>query len=448
MSWFDELQGAKFGGVPFGVLGGQIRVGRRNAVHEYPFKDEVWVEDLGRAARRITLTGFLVESAVYGGLDSVIQQRDQMIAVCESAGQSTLVHPTLGSLKVSLLESVFTERWDRGRVFEIGFSFIESGERVFPENQEDTSKAVEDACDGVDIAALTDFSLESVTALAFGSSVVDMAVSTAGGWASGALAQVSDATNLMNMVGDLPGDFGRFFGGRARGITGAIAGSISGVTSLSGLIAAGTAARSLVSDAVSTLLSAATGLSISTIITFAQSAQSLVATVLAATTDPADGVRVLSTLANFTPTVPTDSSATGIARAAIQTASGDLFRRAAVTSVCRASSTYQPASYDDAVTVRSQVTTLLDAEIQVAGNSGADASYNALRSLRAAVVKDLTARGADLAALITISSRLPLPAPVLAQRVYRDSSRSDELVVEADCVHPAFMPTAFKGLAT
>ena len=29
------------------------------AVHEYPYRDTVWVEDLGRSARKFTLRGFL-----------------------------------------------------------------------------------------------------------------------------------------------------------------------------------------------------------------------------------------------------------------------------------------------------------------------------------------------------------------------------------------------------
>jgi prophage DNA circulation protein len=39
MSFFDQLQHASFGGVPFGVLGAEATFGRRQAVHQYPFKD-------------------------------------------------------------------------------------------------------------------------------------------------------------------------------------------------------------------------------------------------------------------------------------------------------------------------------------------------------------------------------------------------------------------------
>jgi prophage DNA circulation protein len=41
----------------------------------------------------------------------------------------------------------------------------------------------------------------------------------------------------------------------------------------------------------------------------------------------------------------------------------------------------------------------------------------------------------------------PIPAPVLAQKLYRDASRSDELVSVSDCVHPAFLPLNFNALS-
>lgn len=251
--WRSQLRQASFGGVPFGVLGGQLRVGRRNAVHEYPFKDQVWVEDLGRAARRITLTGFLVENAAYGGNPSVIAQRDRLIAVCESPDQKTLVHPTLGSLKVSLLDTAIEERWDQGRVFEISFSCVEAGSPVFPAVRVETGFRVTSAAQAVTAAISSDFVSSVTSALKQGSAVVGMAVSTAAAWAGTAQALARDATNLMNAVGSLTGSNGRYFGGRARGI-GNLGGTLaSASTTVSQLVAAGTVARSAVATATANL---------------------------------------------------------------------------------------------------------------------------------------------------------------------------------------------------
>ncbi len=179
---------------------------------------------------------------------------------------------------------------------------------------------------------------------------------------------------------------------------------------------------------------------------FATAAQALAASLLAATTDPADALRMLSSLSDFTPDAIPDSSVIGQAMSTMQSATGDLFRRAAVVAVVRASAAYQPSSYDDAAAVRVAVCALLDKEITVAADQGEDATFGALRTLRTAVVQDLTARGANLAIVASVSSNQPVPSLVLAQRLYRDSSRSDELVNRGNPRHPAFMPISINAL--
>jgi prophage DNA circulation protein len=180
---------------------------------------------------------------------------------------------------------------------------------------------------------------------------------------------------------------------------------------------------------------------------FAAAAQALAAAVYGASVDPADAIRILSGLSDFTPGEATGASAIGTAMATVQRASGDLFRRSAVVALARASSDYQPASAADAVGVRNTVCDALDREIQIAGDQGEDATFNAMRRLRAAVVKDLTARGAGLPEQVGIQSMAPVPAPVLAQKLYHDATRGDELVAVSECAHPAFLPLTFKGLS-
>lgn len=179
----------------------------------------------------------------------------------------------------------------------------------------------------------------------------------------------------------------------------------------------------------------------------ASAAQGLAAAVLAATTDPADGIRLLAELGNFTPADPTSAAPAGLAMAAMQGAMGDLCRRSALASLARASALYQPRSYDDAAQLRTQLCALLDAEGLSAADEGDDASYNALRSLRTAVAADLAKRGASLAPIVTVTLRAPLPALALAYRLYQDIGRTDELIGEGNPPHPAFMPTRFRALA-
>ncbi|HGJ5857958.1 DNA circularization N-terminal domain-containing protein, partial [Arsenophonus nasoniae] len=131
--WLTHLRPASFGGVPFGVLSGESVFGRRQAVHEYPYREQAWIEDMGRSTRRITIKGFLVhDSQVYSAPD-VMTQRNNLVAVCEAGKTCTLNHPTLGEMTVSVTESGLRlhERVENGRVFEFELVVIESGLKVF-----------------------------------------------------------------------------------------------------------------------------------------------------------------------------------------------------------------------------------------------------------------------------------------------------------------------------
>jgi prophage DNA circulation protein len=182
----------------------------------------------------------------------------------------------------------------------------------------------------------------------------------------------------------------------------------------------------------------------STTADFALAAQGLAGAVLAASVRPSDAIRLLADLAAV---VPVATDATTADMAAMRSATGDLLRRAAVVALARASAMYQPTSFDDAAAVRVLVCDLIDREVTIAGDQMQDATFAAFRALRAAVALDLATRGAGLSSVATVASGA-VPAPVLAQRLYRDPVRADELVTQAAPVHPAFMPAQFKALSS
>lgn len=132
-NWQSQLQASSFRGVPFAVVAEEGSHGRRQAVHEYPYRDTAWIEDLGRGTRRFMIRGFLIQnSQIYGGGD-VIAQRQSLVAACEAKGSGTLVHPTLGELTVSIPENGLriSGSMESGRVFEFTLMALESGLKVF-----------------------------------------------------------------------------------------------------------------------------------------------------------------------------------------------------------------------------------------------------------------------------------------------------------------------------
>lgn len=446
MSFFDNLQPASLGGVPFGVLGGEGRFGRRIQLHQYPFRDMPWPEDLGRGARRIDLTGFLLEGDALTGGGDVIAQLQAMIGVVEQPGPLTLVHPTLGTLKVVVPEECFrhVERWDAGRFFEISISCIEAGQRIFPSVAPNTGAAVSSAYSAALPMFASDFSSGVTGALGLDASVISMAISVAASWGAIALSLGGDASAVFHMTAELQGSYGRYFGGAVSGFL-ANASPTAGTTpTTASLIAQGAANLAAVGVAVDGLAAASATGSPGKI---SAAAQAVPAAVLAATVNPADSLRLLSSLSDFSPQAFTTSDVVGQAMASVQVGMGNLFRRLAVVTLANASAGYQPSSADDASAVRDQVTGLIDNEVEMAGDGGEDASFRALRTLRQAVVADLNSRGAALPSLKTFEFQAQLPAAALALRIYRDPSRADQLVSQANPAHPSFMPRSFQALA-
>lgn len=167
----------------------------------------------------------------------------------------------------------------------------------------------------------------------------------------------------------------------------------------------------------------------------------------AACNDPADAVRLLSLLATYNPVGAYGADTIGSDMAAVEAATSSLCRRAALVSLALAAASYAPTSYQDAVTVRTNVCSLIDAEILIAGDAGDYDTYAALRTLRTAVSADLTSRAANIANVITFQLPTSLPSLVVAYALYQDASRSDDLVSRVDPRSPLFMPRVFDALA-
>lgn len=461
MSFFDELQPASFRGVPFGVLGGEGRFGRRVAIHEYPNRDKPYPEDLGRSTRRIGVVGFLVEdSVVYGG-GSVIAQRDRMVAAAEQAGPGILVHPTYGELRVVVPDGGLgvSERWDTGRYFELSFSFIEAGDRLFPSILASNGSLVGSLIDKLGVASAADF-VSSLTrtvnlglgvvrgVISLGNAIVSQVVNTAAGFQVLAGQASRDATNLANLASLLTGNFGRY---ENANVSSAFAKSrqSSGTapTTIATLTAQGAEGRAAVSTAAIALGAATAALDGSSVQNVPPAVTGLTSALAEVTQNPGDAVRVFAGLATYTGDKVTTTGQTAAAIAIAQAAMSALIRRAALGELARAAVAYVPASYDDAISVRNTVAEALDAEILAAGDAGDDASFVALRELRQTIVDALTAVGSDLAALQDFQFGASLPSLALAQRLYQDAGRSDELVSEAIPIHPAFMPVRFRALA-
>ena len=219
----------------------------------------------------------------------------------------------------------------------------------------------------------------------------------------------------------------------------------SGGASAADLLAANVAASAAVVAAGAALQRAAANISDTT--AYGDAANAFVQSVAATAVDPADGMAMLGRLATFQPVGESTESPIGQAIKTANVACSAHLRRVAIAALAQSAADYQPYSQEDATRVQTDVVGILDFEILIAGDTGDDTSYEALRQLRKAVVADLQSRGGDLAEMGVFSFNASQPSLVLANRIYRDPARAGELVRQVNPIHPAFMPPAFEALS-
>lgn len=385
MAWRDQWQKASFRNVEFRFRSAVASVGRRNVVHQYPGRDESFVEDMGRKQREFTIEAFVIG-------DDYITWRDRLEAACEKNGAGELVHPTRGRMWVAVQDCRATESIDAGGLASYSLTFIEAGENRNPTVRVDTPSAVDAAGDQAIIAVSEDFSgvfevdgqpdfveedasaslgaaLDEITTAAR-SIVPDMTILPAfHREASGILSKL---TTLMRIPSDL-----------ASSITGQIAG----------------------------LRGMANG--------------------------PSSAFSALSRLFSF----GSDSSVARTTPARIQQASNRdavnlLVRRTALIEAAKASARIDFESRNDAIATRDNLAALLDAE----ASGATDDVYFALTDLRVAVIKDIGARAANLSQLMQFTPRATIPALVLAYQLYEDPARDAEIISRNGVRHPGFVP--------
>lgn len=216
--WQEALRPASWRGVPFGVDATGFRGGRDTALHEYPFRDDPWVEDVGRSTRKITLAGFLV------GDDMPALQRE-MIDACEEEGPGELIHPLLGMLQATLVTFVAETRKDLGRVVELQFTFVESG----PQGADKGATKPDSSIDGKGDVLAKASALETGSIAAFAGSIGDgvqgtvtavrQVQSTVRGYASMATGLVRSAVNAVGAVSRVIPGLDRTLGRFTRGLT-------------------------------------------------------------------------------------------------------------------------------------------------------------------------------------------------------------------------------------
>jgi prophage DNA circulation protein len=395
--WREQLQPASFRGAAFFVTQADTEEGRRGVLHEYPQRDDPYVEDMGRQAGEFSFEAIIIGPDYFTARDAL---RDAL----KQPGAGELVHPTLGRLVVALTAPFrFTEDLtSNGGMARFSLHFTETFDNLQPTASINTRAVTEAEADDAEEAAVAEFDDEFDVSAAPEFVVTEAQLTLADALAAIDAARVAitpDLTGITRFVGDLS--------------------------------SIGTALAHL----------------ITTPATLALRVFGLAAALKAAVLRPLDAIAAMQRLFTWHSPAPRMAPRTPSQRRATQNRNAveALVRRAALISAARASAelNFTPAgpsevrtTYQQAADLREQLAGALEDEAAAAQAE----AWGTLMSLRAAVVRDITARGVDLPRRVVVTMPATLPALVVAYRATGDAGKEQEIIAHNQIRHPNFVP--------
>jgi prophage DNA circulation protein len=151
MAWQEKIQKGSFRGVPFTVSDSAGEAGRRVVLHEYPFRDKPYPEDLGKSAQG----GFTIECYVAG--PDYMDQRDALIDALNQSGPGILVHPFHGRKSVQVISAPYRESTSEQGAARFTIKFVEAGENENPTSRINTASTLSLKSDAALSTMLDDF---------------------------------------------------------------------------------------------------------------------------------------------------------------------------------------------------------------------------------------------------------------------------------------------------
>lgn len=388
-----QLVGASFRGEPFFVESVERSGGRRAVVHEFPLRDDPFVEDLGRKAR-----GYRVEGYVLG--DDYLADRDNLLAALEREGVGQLQLPYY-DLKRAICTSVTVrETKTEGGMAVFSLEFAEAP------NQKPVPAAAFDA--PAQVAAAAD------TAIAAAKAELGTKLSAAG---LPAYALESTATALLKA-------------------TDALEEKLAPVISVTQDLAQFTGQIQLITARASTLVRTPDDVF---------DAFRAAITVLADTAEAAPDA-VMDALFGAYPfllggeVLPTTAIRTR--ELANQAAIAAALRRIIAIEAARLVPLVSYVSIEEATAARDQAASMLEEQ----AGSASDSAYPALVDLRSQVLRAVPG-GQALASVTTIERKAPLPSILVSYQLYGSVDKADDIVARNGISHPGFCSGTLKVLS-
>jgi prophage DNA circulation protein len=406
---------ATFRGASFVLSLGELAGGRKAVVHDYPFRNQAFVEDLGLRGRVLRVEGYVVSDPRLAERDDYVAARDALQDALEQPGPGALVHPYYGSKLVAVPQFTIRETIDELRIAQFQIDFVETAAEAFsPSIAAAPGAQVETSADATHAASQT------------------------------TLVKTYRVTIPLSGAPGLPG------AGTKRSLPNF---SFNSITSLlqSGSRALHTALAPLARTAsqaaalkrsIDSLVNDASKL-VRDPLTLATRMLDLFRDLTSFPRVPSLGVNAFLDAADFTSTDPPPPETT-ITRQYELVNYGEVdafLRRGFVTEAARQLSLASRtpgsyASFEDAVAARDRVLTAID---ELADGTTDDDMYAALQELRADVAVAVPSEASSLPRIVTYTSPATVPSLVLAHRLYGTVELEEDLVARNRVRHPGFV---------
>ncbi len=389
----ETLRPASFRGIRFLVDISETTGGRRNILHEYPYKDEPYTEDLGRKAREYTFDAFVI------GSDHEDRRRRLLEAIELNATPGTLVHPLFGSIRV--IPGPVRHRYDNkeSRIEYFQLTFFEAGENRFPDASFDTRQAVGDAASLVQATTITAF-VDNYRVR----EVPEFVLKDAQDNADEMIRTIRRSIEAVQLESSKTPDFNIQLDDYEASIT------------------------DLVNEPRN----------------FAEQTAKLFSALGAVYSNPVNAFLTYRRLwEGADDNIPSwEATPSRFQMRKNREVQIGMLKRLSVVGMARAATDMDFDSYEEAVRFRQDIGDLLDEELVRLGETDYDQLFFALEDLRAQVIHDLTQRSINLDRMKTIHLASALPADVLSYHLYGDSLRSEEIRTRNKVRHPLFIPAA------
>lgn len=421
MAWRDRLMRGAWRMIPFHLEEHTLSGGRRVAVHEFPGRDDSLCEDLGRKPRRFAMR-WLVAGSDY------FSWRDEMRAALEQAGPGDLRHPYLGEICCCVEDFSLRESKEEGGVCWFDVTLVEATSRLRQVTEVDHAGAVRTATEAVKVEVAAATMAEVAVVKRTVSSSTDESGVPIIVEQHTPRSELGIAASLSALSGSLAQMRGQISAlqDRAAAIGAAASGLMGQAAALS---KTPTAMVSAVIGVVDALLSAMVdGAQLATL-------GALAAKVGADWDDPLQGRPAVASA-----WAPKAASADRAAQARTQAAIIRLVKASFAAAMADAAADAEFATVDEASAVSSAICALVDDVLaHLPEDASQEAARQALVALRVASCRQLDSAVADLPRLQAHTPIGTICALVLAQQLYGDAARAQEIIAINRLPSPLFV---------